>query len=354
MATTLKRIVIIGGTGAQGAPIVQSLSESRRYEVVVMTRNARSRTAQSLANLPNVLLFEGQYTDEDIVRKAFVGAYGAFVNTDGHTLGEKAEIFVGMRIFELAVEAGIKHYIYSGLFNSLKYGGYDPKFRCGHTDGKARVSEWLLAQQGSRTTPSILTTGPYINMLQDGMFMPQVKNDGQLLEFTQPLGPFGKIPMVALEDVGVYTLWLFDNFERAAFLDLQVAMAHVDFRDVVCAFNELQEERQGSKRAVWKPFDDVSSFLDSFGAPRDLPLTAVFQSDGAGMTFHENFTGWWNLFRANLLERDYQLLDEIHPQRIRSVREWMDLTGYDGTLRQVLKDQWLGSPALQETHLGGA
>jgi len=292
--------------------------------------------------------------DEDIVRKAFVGAYGAFVNTDGFTLGEKAEIFLGMRIFELAVEAGVEHYIWGALDNSLRYGGYDPKFRCGHYDGKARVTEWLLAQKGSRTTPSILTTGPYINMLQDGTFMPRARNDGQLLEFTQPLGPSGKVPMIALEDVGVYTLWLFDNFERAAFLDLKVATAHIDFNDVVCAFNTLQQESQGSKRAEWKPFDDVASFLDSFGAPRDTPVTALFHSDAAGMTFHENFTGWWNLWRANLVERDYELLDEIHPRRIRSVREWMELTGYDGTLKQVLKDEWLGSPALQEKHLGGA
>merc|ERR1719215_861281 len=183
------------------------------------------------------------------------------------------------------------------------------------------------------------------------MFTPRVKNDGEAPEVAQPLGPSGKIPMIALEDVGVYTLWLFDNFERAAFLDLKIATAHIDFNDVVCAFNTLQKERQGSRRAEWKPFDDVSSFLDSFGVPRDLPVTAVWHSDAAAMSFHENFTGWWNLWRANLVERDYQLLDEIHPQRIRSVREWMELTGYDGSLKQALKDQPLGSPALREKQL---
>ena len=44
------------------------------------------------------------------------GCYGAWINTDGFTVGEDREIHAGMRIFEAAKQLGtIQHYIYSGL-----------------------------------------------------------------------------------------------------------------------------------------------------------------------------------------------------------------------------------------------
>lgn len=54
------------------------------------------------------------------VAAAFKGVYGAYVNTDGFTVGEEAEIFYGMRLFELAKQAGIRHYVWGNLDYTLK------------------------------------------------------------------------------------------------------------------------------------------------------------------------------------------------------------------------------------------
>ena len=44
------------------------------------------------------------------------GVYGAWVNTDGFTIGEQKELFAGMRIFEIAKRAGsVRHYVWSNL-----------------------------------------------------------------------------------------------------------------------------------------------------------------------------------------------------------------------------------------------
>lgn len=49
------------------------------------------------------------------------GAYGAWINTDGFTIGEQKEIFAGMRIFEIAKQAGtVRHYVWSSLDYALK------------------------------------------------------------------------------------------------------------------------------------------------------------------------------------------------------------------------------------------
>jgi hypothetical protein len=50
------------------------------------------------------------------------------------------------------------------------------------------------------------------------------------------------------------------------------------------------------------------------------------------LTSKQNFTNWWNLYRASggnkgLMTRDYELLDRILPGRVRSVEEWMRRSG---------------------------
>ena len=52
--------------------------------------------------------------------------YGAWVNTDGFTVGEQKEIYAGMKIFEIArIEGGVRHYIWSNLDYSL---GVSPRY----------------------------------------------------------------------------------------------------------------------------------------------------------------------------------------------------------------------------------
>lgn len=44
-----------------------------------------------------------------------------------------------MRAYEIALDAGIKFYVWGNLDYTLKKANWDPKFRCGHYDGKGRV-----------------------------------------------------------------------------------------------------------------------------------------------------------------------------------------------------------------------
>jgi hypothetical protein len=58
-------------------------------------------------------------------------------------------------------------------------------------------------------------------------------------------------------------------------------------------------------------------------------------------TYRENFSGFWNTWKEDVLkmsEENFKLLDEILPGRVRSVEEWMKLTGYNGERGNVLKD----------------
>jgi hypothetical protein len=45
---------------------------------------------------------QGSFTDLAKVERALEGIWGAYINTDGFTVGEQAETYYGLRIFEFA------------------------------------------------------------------------------------------------------------------------------------------------------------------------------------------------------------------------------------------------------------
>jgi NmrA-like family len=66
-------------------------------------------------------LLTGDTNDLASVAAALDGAYGAWVNIDGFTVGEQREIYAGMRIFELAKQTkSLRHYVWSSLGYNLK------------------------------------------------------------------------------------------------------------------------------------------------------------------------------------------------------------------------------------------
>jgi hypothetical protein len=62
------------------------------------------------------------------------------------------------------------------------------------------------------------------------------------------------------------------------------------------------------------------------------------RDNGTLLTYPEDFSGFWNAWEENLTKRNYALLDEILPTRVKTVKEWMVKTGYNGRPALVLKD----------------
>src|SRR6267154_4846717 len=164
---TTSTIFVIGGTGAQGLPVIRGLVADKRYSAKVLTRDTTSWRAKSLLALDNVSVLEGSFADEAILREGFRGCDGAFINIDGFNTGEKTETYWAIRSYEIAIEEGITFFVYGNLDYTLKKSGYDSRFRTGHYDGKGRIAEWILSQNqsnGDRMGAAVFTSGPYIEM----------------------------------------------------------------------------------------------------------------------------------------------------------------------------------------------
>src|SRR6202021_2614458 len=182
---TIARIFVIGGTGAQGIPIIRALVSDKKYFVRFLSRDPASRRATDLLALDNVSVLQGSFADEAILREGFRDCDGAFVSIDGFNTGEKAETYWAIRSYEIAIEEGVKFFVYGNLDYGLKKSGYDSRFRTGHYDGKGRVGEWILFQNEvneARRRAAFFTTGPYIEMVisSTGALMTPTVEDGVL------------------------------------------------------------------------------------------------------------------------------------------------------------------------------
>ncbi|KAL7805292.1 hypothetical protein V8C44DRAFT_230355 [Trichoderma aethiopicum] len=339
-------VFVVGGTGAQGIPVIRGLVKDGAYAVRFLTRDATSARAKLLLGLGDVEAVEGTFASEADLRKGFRGAQYAFVNIDGFNCGEKTEMYWAIRAYELALEEGIKFFVYGNLDYVYKKSGFDPKFRTGHYDGKGRVGEWILEQNktpeiAKRMGAAAFTTGPYIQMaLGQRTPMSPVLEDG-VVTWKVPLGE-GAVAHVDLDDCEYYARWLFDHQERSNGLDLEVAIDLVDYHDMAKAFTKVT-----GRPAKYVDIDlETYWTIGPFGPGETASGYNSDLSDPSCMTVRENFTGFWNMWKhthtgnRGVIKRDFALLDEIHPNRIRNVEEWFR--------REEEKSKEQGSPGLWE------
>lgn len=102
-------------------------------------------------------------------------------------------------------------------------------------------------------------------------------------------------------------------------MNLEVALEHVGYHQLAAAFTKVTGH---PARYVDTTLDDYWKGPLQSSAERPAGYNAD-PADKSTMSFRDNFTGFWNLWKHGIIQRDYALLDEIHPTRIRTVEEWL-------------------------------
>lgn len=80
MVVHISKIFVVGGTGAQGLPVIRGLVKDGKYAVRVLTRDANNYRAKALKqmNPEKVELVEGSFANEETSRRGMRGCDGAF------------------------------------------------------------------------------------------------------------------------------------------------------------------------------------------------------------------------------------------------------------------------------------
>jgi len=196
------------------------------------------------------------------------------------------------------------------------------------------VADWMQSQPQEPMKWSILTTGPYAEMLQSAQ-LPKQDADGVTV-FRAPLGD-GAVPFIHLDDLALYAKWIFDTPDESAGFDLKVATEHVEYKHLAEAFTAVT-----GKPARYENITPEELFPAS-EKRFDAKLGAEYEGEGDDtlLTWRENFSAWWRIYQRSggnkgLLRRDYDLLDRILPGRVKSIREWMEKVGYNAELIHLL------------------
>ena len=180
---------------------------------------------------------------------------------------------------------------------------------------------------------SVLTSCLYIQGLSEILRPLLSTTEPGTMVFAAPVGQ-GKVPLIDLDDYGLYARWMFDTPSRSKGLNLHVATEDIAWKDLATVFSEVT-----GKHAVYNDTTLEQYFsLGIFKTPEAKIGQSVAGDDSTLLTYRENFSGFWNTWKDDLTKRDYALLDEILPSRTKSVKEWMIKVGYTGEPVSVLKD----------------
>ncbi|KAF7367687.1 NAD P-binding protein [Mycena sanguinolenta] len=335
-----KLILVIGATGAQGRAVVDALlapdahGNPSPYSVRALTRNPTSDHALELA-ARGVECVKGSFEDLDSIALALEGVYGAWVNTDGFTVGEMKEIYLGMRIFEIAKRAKtLRHYVWSSLPYVSKIAGFDPDYKVDHMDAKARVADWLRAQPSVASDDdlswSIVTTGPYMELLLGGLFDPlNVREDGTVV-FAAPVAG-GQIPMIALKDLGWWARYTFDHRAETSGCELNITSERVGWNYLVETFKKVT-----GKSAVFKP-QSLDEWWTNFDDGVENPVASDKTRGDGSRTIRDNFSAFWRVLRDDIVQKDMDWIRNVHPGTY-TLERWMRENNYQGRTGTVLKN----------------
>lgn len=163
------------------------------------------------------------------------------------------------------------------------------------------------------------------------MFGPLTRRADGTYVFATPVGK-GHVPMVALSDIGYFARYTFDRRELTSGQDLRVVSDMVGWDYLVSTF-----EKVTGKKAV-AVYQTIDEWMANF-TMADMPV-AYEKPHGQGMTWRQNFTGWWNTFRDDVLTRDMKWIKEVNPNG-HTLESWMREVNYTGDYLSnaaVLKD----------------
>ncbi|KAL6815168.1 hypothetical protein J3E69DRAFT_358990 [Trichoderma sp. SZMC 28015] len=337
-----KVVLVLGGAGAQNSAVVRELAKSGSFLIRVMSRNIQSEECAALSALSFVELLEGNCYDEAVLASAFQGVHACFVNTNGFAIGEKAELYWGIRIYEIAYWSGVAHFVYSSLPYVSKRSGYNPAYRVPFVDAKGKVCEYLKAQPTDKMNWSILETGPYPEAFL-AAWAPTKGADG-IYVFRMPIGSEGAVPFVALADLAWFARYILQHPQEFKGDLLSIAITHTSGDMVASAFTAVTGEP-----ARFEP-------LSLLEVAKTWPATKIGTAGSPGfddptlMTMAGQLVPWYTIWQESggntgIWTKDYNRLDRIHPNRIRSIEQWMRVDGYSTQKRPpVLKTGIFGDP----------
>lgn len=221
-------VLVFGATGQQGGAVARALL-SRSRTVRAMVRDPEASAARALV-ADGAIVVRGDFNDLSSVRNAIAGVEGVFsVQPNSGSLDsritDEEEVHIGKLVADLAVEAGVKHLVYSSA--SIVSGG---------PTGIANLdTKWVIEDHiRSLDIPStIVRPATFMELLA----FPYFWSDGYTLSFFA--GPERPIELIAADDIGKVVAGVFEARDRFVGTSLNIAGDEVAGVDIGAAMSRV-------------------------------------------------------------------------------------------------------------------
>ncbi|KAK3380968.1 hypothetical protein B0H63DRAFT_395776 [Podospora didyma] len=219
-----KALLITGATGKQGGSVIDALLDldktGDKFTILAVTRHASSPNAQKLAaKSSNIKIVEGNLDDvpalfeaaKSVHNEPICGVYSVQVSL-GPGVTVEGEVTQGKALIDGAIEAGVKHFVYSSVERGGDAASWDNPTPIPHFQSKHQIEQHLRAattagECGGQMGWTILRPVAFMDNLAPGMptkvFLAALHNY---------LGENDKaLQWVATADIGVFAAKAFEE-----------------------------------------------------------------------------------------------------------------------------------------------
>lgn len=299
-----KIIAVMGATGSQGGGLVQAILNDPNggFAARAITRDPNSDKAKALAKA-GAEVVAADLDNEESIRKAFAGAYGAYCVTFfwAHFSPEKEQAHA-TNMARAAKAAGLQHVIWSTLEDTRKWVPLSDnrmptlqgKYKVPHFDAKGEIDH-VFTDNGVPNT-FLLTSFYWDNMYMFGMG-PRKGDDGKY-SITFPMGS-KKMSGIAASDIGGCAYGIFKKGKEMIGKTIAIAGEHLTGAEMA--------EKLSKGLGIQCTYNAVSpEAYRGFGFPGAEDLGNMFQFYA---DFEEYFVGARNLDVARSLNPRLQNFD---------------------------------------------
>ncbi|KAJ2820655.1 hypothetical protein FBU31_005152 [Coemansia sp. 'formosensis'] len=258
-----KLVAIVGATGLQGGSVLKTLHATGKYKLRALSRNPDSKQVASLkAKYSGVEWAPANLDDIDSLRKAFKDVNTVFGVTQFFQKDilervakgdEDAEFNQGKNIIDAAIETGVESIVLSSIdsMKQLSHGKYPGVL---HFEGKHKTEEYL-SSLADKIKGYFVYLGFYMENYVD--FSRISPEDNKTVEFTVPLKPTTKIPLVdTANDTGPVVAYILERPEECLGTVVEASGGYYEAQDMAKAFTEVTGK---PSRYVQIPYDSINN-----------------------------------------------------------------------------------------------
>ena len=293
----METIIVCGATGKQGSKVLDSLVESKKWNVIALSRNPEGDKAKAIKN-KGIEVRKADLQDKASLIKAFEKAYGVFGVTTPETAKGKMDTQMereqGFNIIEACGENKIKHLVLSTVFYIS-----EEQLSIPYVRSKQNIEANVIENEIPYT---FLRPSSFIDEI-GGPYLPVKKHtvtgmaDGDV-----------KVPYIACKDIGIFAKMAFEDPKKYLSKKINLIGDFLSGDELARLLNTMTNGRVNKHKAPPK-------WLMKIFAREWLPLRAFFEKCGRAPYPEEMIAALINCKKQ-------------HPQ-ILSFEQYLELFGHE-------------------------